>query len=105
MQLIAGDRVKNMKYLFRQSEAAGIMMVLQPQQYAGHAEHAWNMLLKITLGICHVTADVRSRAPLQPADLSLPHVVAAPWLMQRRGDEACIGCIHVYHRRVRCDHA
>ena len=47
-----------MKYLFRHSEAAGILTVLQGQHYAGHLENAWNMALKITHGIVHVNSEV-----------------------------------------------
>ena len=65
LQLLSGDRTKNMKYLFRHSEAAGILTVLQGQHYAGHLENAWNMTLKITHGIVHVNSEVRALRALR----------------------------------------
>ncbi|NJR43842.1 MAG: hypothetical protein HC767_15470 [Akkermansiaceae bacterium] len=59
MQLLNGDRIKNIRYIFRHAEAAGIMIVLSNQSYVGHIEHAWNSVLKVSLGIMHITKDVR----------------------------------------------
>jgi hypothetical protein len=58
VQLVAGDRVRNIRYLFRHAEAAGIMIVLKNDHYAGHVENSWNLLQKITLGVMHVTPAV-----------------------------------------------
>ena len=58
MQLLNGDRVRNIRYVFRHAEAAGIMIVLSNQSYVGHVEHAWNTVLKASLGIMHITQDV-----------------------------------------------
>ena len=60
LQLLNGDRIKNIRYVFRHAEAAGIMIVLANQSYVGHTEHAWNSVWKVTLGIMHITQDVRS---------------------------------------------
>ena len=61
VQLVAADRSKNMRYMFRHAEAADIMIVLFPQQYAGYVEQAWCLQQKIVLGLMHVTEQV---APL-----------------------------------------
>lgn len=62
LQLLNGDRIKNIRYVFRHAEAAGIMIVLANQSYVGHMEHAWNSVWKVTLGIMHITQDVRSNS-------------------------------------------
>ena len=59
MQLLNGDRIQNIKYIFRHAEAAGIMIVLNNTSYVGHMEHAWNSVGKVCLGIMHITTDVR----------------------------------------------
>ena len=59
MQLVTADRLRNMKYLFRHAEAAGILIVIDPHAAAGHLENARVLLLKITLGVVHVTPEAR----------------------------------------------
>lgn len=65
LQLLFADRVKNIKYIFRHAEAAGIMIMLANEQYAGHMEHAWNTILKLTLGVMYITSNVRSISGLE----------------------------------------
>eukprot|EP00892_Ulva_mutabilis_P010448 jgi/Ulvmu1/7776/UM004_0005.1 len=57
-QLLFADRIKNLHYLFRHAEAAGIMIMLANEQYAGHVEHAWNTIEKLTSGVMHITQSV-----------------------------------------------
>lgn len=59
VKLLFADRAKNLSYIFRHAEAAGIMIMLDNEQYAGHAEHAWATIQKITLGVMFTTQDVR----------------------------------------------
>lgn len=63
LQLLFADRYKNMTYIFRHAEAAGIMIMLANEQYAGHAEHAWNTIQKMTLGVMFITQHVRLPSP------------------------------------------
>lgn len=54
----------SMRWLFRHAEAAGIMVLTNREHHAGHAEHAWNSIQKITLGVMHVTSAVRTNATI-----------------------------------------
>ena len=61
VKLLYVDRSKNLSYIFRHAEAAGIMIMLANEQYAGHAEHAWVTIQKITLGVMFTTQHVRAQ--------------------------------------------
>lgn len=66
VQLLYADRTKNMTYIFRHAEAAGIMIMLANEQYAGHMEHSWNTVEKMTNGVMHITSKVRTTLHIRP---------------------------------------
>lgn len=61
-QVIDSDRTGNVKYIFRHCEAAGILIVVQPELHHGHAELAWSLIMKVCFGMMHVTEQVGARS-------------------------------------------